>query len=123
MVVETDDVGLYARTAGTSQGQRVGLASNRRIVWADCAVSTNFTPQGIEGDTDAGSTWVRVRWKPQEHEQDRADSEPGEAQSAWMYRGYLEPLLHNGGVPRCVTLRSREPSASTGKGGFTKTGS
>ena len=100
VVVDTDEAGLYARTTGTLDAQRVGIAPNHRIVWADCVAMSGFTPPGVGGTTDAGPTWLKARWRHQDS-QAQAESRPGEEQTAWMYRGYLEPLQHNGSLTPC----------------------
>jgi hypothetical protein len=101
VVIDTGNAGLLARSTNDDTAQRVGVAPNHRIVWADCVTVSGFTPPGLDAATSAGPTWLRVRWKHQ-NTLAKADSHPAEQETAWMYRGYLEPLQHNGAVPRCT---------------------
>jgi hypothetical protein len=101
LVVDTGDLGLYARTGNEVQAARVGNTANHALVWADCATRSDFTPGDVSGETDVGPLWVEVRWKHLDGGQSRGLSEPDESQRAWMYRGALEPVGHNGDLPEC----------------------
>jgi hypothetical protein len=101
VVVDTEELGLFARTTNTMNGVRVGNAGNRALVWANCLTRSDFTPSGVTGENNVGPLWVQVRWKHLEGGQVRGLSEPNENQTAWMYRGGLEPVGHNGDIPRC----------------------
>lgn len=100
-VVDTEELGLFARTTNAMSGVRVGNAGNRALVWANCLTRSDFTPSGVTGENNVGPLWVQVRWKHLEGGQVRGLSEPNENQIAWMYRGDLEPVGHNGDIPRC----------------------
>lgn len=104
MVVDTFedgiDYGLYARTTNRLVGERLGTAANRTLVWVDCAAISDFTPK-VDSVTDVGPQWLQVRWKPTEPNL-RGVSEPSGTQRAWMYRGGLVPVKHNGNIPPCV---------------------
>ncbi|GAB3464274.1 hypothetical protein GCM10027436_76210 [Actinophytocola sediminis] len=99
IVVDTGELGLFARTTNVMNGVRVGNAGNRALVWADCVTQSDFTPSDVTNN--AGPQWVRVRWKHLAGGQVRGLSEPNETQTAWMYRGGLEPVGHNGAIPHC----------------------
>lgn len=101
VVVDTGDLGLYARTTNLAQAVRVGTAANWSTVWADCIAETGFTPPDVTGETAVGPKWLQVRWKHLSDSGARGHSEPTETQRAWMYRGATEPLQHNGDIPRC----------------------
>jgi hypothetical protein len=99
VVIDTGELGLFARTTNVMNGVRVGNAGNRALVWANCIEQSDFTPSDVTNN--AGPQWVQVRWKHLEGGQVRGLSEPNETQAAWMYRGGLEPVGHNGDIPRC----------------------
>lgn len=101
VVVDTGDLGLFARTSDTVNATRVGNAGNRSIVWVDCIAQSDFTPPDVSGVNDVGPQWVQVRWKHLPSGTDRGLSEPTEAQTAWMYRGALLPLGSNGDIRKC----------------------
>jgi hypothetical protein len=101
VVIDTEDLGLFARTTNVMNGVRVGNAGNRTLIWVDCATRNGFTPSGVDTENNIGPQWVQVRWKHQEGGQFRGLSEPNETQTAWMYRGLMEPVGHNGDIPRC----------------------
>jgi hypothetical protein len=101
VVVDTGDLGLFARTTNVMNGVRVGNAGNRSLVWANCVEQSDFTPSDVTGENNVGPQWVQVRWKHLDGGQTRGLSEPDETQTAWMYRGDLAPVGHNGDVPRC----------------------
>lgn len=101
VVVDTGELGLFARTTNVMNGVRVGNAGNRALVWANCVEQSDFTPSDVTGENNVGPQWVQVRWKHLDSGQTRGLSEPDETQTAWMYRGALEPVGHNGDIPRC----------------------
>ncbi|HEX6361000.1 hypothetical protein [Actinophytocola sp.] len=101
LVVDTGDLGLFARTSNVVNGVRVGNSGNHELVWADCMEQSDFTPSDVSGETNVGPLWVQVRWKHLDGGQVRGLSEPNETQTAWMYRGDLEPVGHNGDIPTC----------------------
>jgi hypothetical protein len=101
LVVDTGDLGLFARTTNVVNGVRVGSTGNHELVWANCVTRSDFTPSDVSGETDVGPLWVQVRWKHLDSGQTRGLSEPNETQTAWMYRGALEPVGHNGDIPAC----------------------
>lgn len=101
VVVDTGELGLFARTTNVVNGVRVGNTGNHELVWANCVASSDFTPSDVSGETNVGPLWVQVRWKHLDGGQTRGLSEPNETQSAWMYRGTLEPVGHNGDIPDC----------------------
>ncbi|WP_285499241.1 hypothetical protein [Actinokineospora sp. NBRC 105648] len=100
VVVDTANLGAFARDANTVKANRIGNAGNRALVWADCLATTDYTP-GVTGDNAVGPLWLRIRWKPLPSGIDRGLSEPSEQRTAWMYRGFLEPVGHNGKIPAC----------------------
>jgi hypothetical protein len=101
IVVDTGEFGLLARTTNELNGVRVGNAGNRSLVWVNCIEQSDFTPSDVTGENNVGPQWVQVRWKHRDSGQTRGLSEPNETQTAWMYRGALEPVGHNGDIPRC----------------------
>jgi hypothetical protein len=101
VVVDTADLGLFARTTNTVNGTRVGNTANHSLVWANCISESDFTPADVSGENNVGPEWVQVRWKPLASGIERGLSEPTETQTAWMYRGALEPVGHNGNIPSC----------------------
>lgn len=100
-VVDTANLGLFARTTNVVNGVRVGNTGNRELVWANCVAQSDFTPSDVSGENNVGPQWVQVRWKHLGSGQTRGLSEPNETQTAWMYRGALEPVGHNGEIPGC----------------------
>lgn len=101
LVVDTEELGLFARTTNVMNSVRVGNAGNRATVWANCVARSDFTPSDVTGENNVGPLWVQVRWKHLDGGQTRGLSEPNETQTAWMYRGDLEPVGHNGDIPSC----------------------
>lgn len=101
IVVDTGNDGLFARTTNVIEGVRVGNTANRELVWANCVARSAFTPSDVTGETNVGPLWVEVRWKHLDGGQTRGLSEPDQTQTAWMYRGTLEPVGHNGDLPQC----------------------
>lgn len=100
VVFDTGIEGLFARNDYHGVSDRVGTAPNRQLVWADCEVDSNEKP-AVDGRNDVGGRWLKVRWKHLANGSLRGNSEPTETQTAWMYRGFLEPLSHNGEIPSC----------------------
>lgn len=101
IVVDTGELGLFARTTNVVNGVRVGNTANHELVWANCMATSDFTPSDVSGANNVGPKWVQVRWKHLAGGQVRGLSEPNETQTAWMYRGDLEPVGHNGDIPAC----------------------
>lgn len=101
VVVDTHELGLFARTTDTVAGTRVGNTANHELVWATCIAQSDFTPADVSGENNVGPKWVQVHWKHQPDGLQRGLSEPTEPQMAWMYRGALEPVGHNGDIPTC----------------------
>jgi hypothetical protein len=101
VVVDTGELGLFARTSNVVNGVRVGNTGNQELVWANCLEQSDFTPSDVSGENNVGPLWVQVRWKHLANGQTRGLSEPNETQTAWMYRGALEPVGHNGDIPHC----------------------
>ena len=101
-VVDTGDLGLFARTTPDALATRVGHAANRGMVWADCQVDSEFTPPDVSGENAVGPKWVKVRWKHLPDGTNRGLSEPSHTETAFMYRGALEPVAHNGNIPPCA---------------------
>ena len=94
------DVGLFARTSDEVLGTRLGVALHHSIVWATCGATNDFTPIDLPDADDVGPKWLKVHWKPTTP-QANSTSEPTDQEFAWMYRGYLVPLNHNGNIPAC----------------------
>jgi len=101
VVMDTDVAGLYARSTNSADSSRVGIAANRSIVWGDCVAVSDFEPGGLDPLNVADSTWLRVHWKHQLLAEGQGFSDPTEAETAWMYLGYLAPLQQNGKVVDC----------------------
>jgi hypothetical protein len=101
VAVDTAELGLFARTTNVVKASRVGNTGNRSVVWAICMAVTDFTPPDVTGDNNMGPKWMQVHWKHLEGGINRGLSEPNEPQTAWMYRGALEPVGHNGDIPAC----------------------
>lgn len=101
LVVDTGELGLFARTTNVVNGVRVGNTANHELVWANCLATSDFTPGDVSGETNVGPMWIQIRWKHLAGGQVRGLSEPNEKQTAWMYRGDLEPVGHNGDIPAC----------------------
>ncbi|MBN6034197.1 hypothetical protein [Amycolatopsis sp. 195334CR] len=101
VVVDTVDLGLFARTANTVSAVRIGYTANRSLVWANCTARSDFTPSDVTGENNVGPIWLQVRWKHLPAGTNQGLSEPNETQTAWMYRGALEPVGHNGAIPPC----------------------
>jgi hypothetical protein len=99
-VVDGNDIGLFARTTSEVRAEHLGVASNHSVVWADCEATSDFMPPDVNGDTDVGPRWLSVRWKPVAPTA-LSVSEPNQDDHAWMYRGTLLPLDHDGHVPSC----------------------
>lgn len=100
LVVDTGELGLFARTTNVISADRVGFAGNRSMVWVDCVARSDFTPE-VSAVPDVGPRWALVRWKHRDGGQVMGLSEPNESQTAWMYLGALAPVGHNGDVPDC----------------------
>lgn len=98
-LVDGADFGLFARTTNTVAGDRLGSAGNRSIVWADCVARSDYTPK-VETIEDVGPLWLHVRWTPVAPTE-RSTSEPSGTERAWMYRGGLVPIKHDGDIPSC----------------------
>jgi hypothetical protein len=98
--VDGTDLGLFARTTNTVKADRLGVAPNRSLIWADCAATSDFQPMDVEGENKIGPRWLHVRWVPTEPMKLSA-SEPSSNDRAWMYRGNLVPVNHNGHIPDC----------------------
>jgi hypothetical protein len=99
IVVDTGTQGLFARTTNEVRADRVGVAANRSIVWADCVATSGFTP--AQPRHDFGPKWLRVRWKSNQPTQAFLQSDPSDPKRAWMYLGYTMPYKHDGQIPPC----------------------
>lgn len=99
VVVDTGELGLFARSTNELQGSRVGLALNREMVWVDCMATSDFTPP--DPTNDVGPVWLKVRWKNDQTSATHMYSDPDDPKRAWMYRGLTVPFGHNGDVPDC----------------------
>ena len=100
VVVDTGDLGLFARSSNEVNAEYLGTALNRAIIWADCVATSNFAPADVSGEDAVGPLWLKVRWAAVEPMQNSV-SEPTEEATAWMYRGLAVPLKHNGQIPAC----------------------
>jgi len=99
VIIDTGNLGLFARSANIAQANRVGYAMNRDLVWADCVASSDFTPP--DPGNDVGPQWLKVRWKNDQPSSNHMLSDPGDTKQAWMYRGLTVPFGHNGDIPSC----------------------
>lgn len=99
VVIDTGELGLFARSANVAQANRLGYALNREVVWADCVATSDFLPPSP--GNDVGPRWLKVRWKNDQPGGGHLLSDPGDSKQAWMYRGLTVPFGHNGDIPPC----------------------
>lgn len=99
VVIDTGDLGLFARSGNVARADRIGYAINRELVWADCVATIDFTPP--EPINNVGPRWLKVRWKTDQPNGNHQLSDPGDTKRAWMYRGLTVPFGHNGAIPSC----------------------
>lgn len=101
VVVDSGIDGLYPRSTNELYADRLGIARNRSIVWAECVATSHFTPLDLDPVNNVGPRWLRVRWKTDTPSQPSFDSDPSDTKRVWMYFGFLVPLEHNGQIPAC----------------------
>jgi hypothetical protein len=104
VVVDTGDLGLFARSGNEVNAERLGTALNRTIIWADCVATSSFAPADATGDNAVGPLWLKVRWAAVGPMQNSV-SEPTEQATAWMYRGLAVPLQHNAEFGRWFSVQ------------------
>lgn len=97
-VVGTFDVGLKVRSTNAADGKGLGGLAPHHIAWAVCQHRSAFDPDPTTG---TGPIWLKVKWEQQEPSTAFFDSDPSATATAWVYRGFLIPVGHNGNIPDC----------------------